>query len=231
VPARIAIVGDESTHTSHLEVNAARARLGADVLTAWVATDSAGVRDLSSYDGVWLVPGGPYRDDDAVYAVVGWARTQGVPFLGVCSGLQYAVIEYARGVLGEAGASHAEADGQDASNVVVPLACSLQGEERLVTPVPGSHFASLVEEPFVGMHFCGYGPRADLVDRLVAGGFVVGATADDAPVEVLELPDHPFFVLSLFQPHIGPSRGGPLHPLLVDFVRAVRTRTGRGPRD
>ena len=143
-----------------------------------------------------------------------------MPFLGVCSGLQYAVIEYVRNVLGQPDATHAEADGEAASNVVVPLACSLQGQERIVTPVPGSHFATLVEEPFAGMHFCGFGPDPAVVDRLVAGGMVVGATADDAPVEVLELPAHRFYVLSLFQPHIGASTGRPLHPLLADFVRA-----------
>ena len=61
-----------------------------------------------------------------------------------------------------------------------------------------------------------------MVERLVASGMVVGATADDAPVEVLELPTHRFFVLSLFQPHIGASEGRPLHPLLAAFVAATR---------
>ncbi|MGC4110159.1 MAG: CTP synthase [Nocardioides sp.] len=224
MPVRIALVGDESSHPSHRELNAVRTRLGDDVLAAWVATDSAEVRDLSAYDGVWLVPGSPYRDDAAAYSAITWARTSGVPFLGVCGGLQYAVVEYVRNVLGQADASHAESDGSDASNVVVALACSLQGEERLVTPVPGSRFATLVEAPFVGMHFCGYGPSAAVVEQVVAGGMVVGATADDAPVEVLELPTHPFYVLSLFQPHIGASSGAPVHPLLTAFTAAARTR-------
>jgi CTP synthase (UTP-ammonia lyase) len=226
VTTRIAIIGDESTHTSHREVNAVRPRLAnpatGDVETEWVPTDGLSARDLSAYDGVWLVPGGPYRDDDAVIAAIRWARTTGVPFLGTCSGLQYAVIEYARDVLGQTHASHAEADGEDASNVVVPLVCSLQGQERTVTPVPGSLFATLVDEPFVGMHFCGYGPDLAVVDRLVADGMVVGATADDTPVEVLELPRHPFFLLSLFQPHIGACAGTPVHPLLTAFVEAAR---------
>jgi CTP synthase (UTP-ammonia lyase) len=226
VTTRIALVGDESTHTSHRELNAVRPRLGADVVTEWVATDDPALRDLASYDGIWLVPGGPYRDDAAVLAAIGRARTGDVPFLGVCSGLQYAVIEYAQHVLGQGDASHAEADGVGGSNVVVPLACSLQGQERVVTPVPGSRFATLVDEPFVGMHFCGYGPAPAVVERLVAGGMVVGATADDAPVEVLELPGHPFFVLSLFQPHIGASSGGPVHPLLLAFVDAARAHAG-----
>jgi CTP synthase (UTP-ammonia lyase) len=91
-------------------------------------------------------------------------------------------------------------------------------------PTPGSHFATLVPEPFAGMHFCGFGPAPAVVERLVEGGMVVGATADDAPVEVLELPTHPFYMVSLFQPHIGASAGRPLHPLLADFVRAARAK-------
>src|SRR3954469_9354290 len=219
---RIALVGDESTHASHRELNAVRPQLGADVAAEWVATDGSAVRDLSVYDGAWLVPGGPYRGDDAASDAARSAREADVPFLGVCGGLQYAVVEYARNVLGQAEASHAEADGESAANVIVALACSLQGEERVVTPVPGTQFAALVGRPFVGMHYCGFGPDTATVERLVAGGMVVAATAEDTPVEVLELPSHPFYVLTLFQPHIGASDGGPLHPLLAAFVDAAR---------
>jgi CTP synthase (UTP-ammonia lyase) len=222
VPVRIALVGDESTHPSHVELNAVRRQLGADVVAEWVATDSPDARDLTAYDGIWLVPGSPYRDDQAAYEAVRFARENDVPFLGVCGGLQYAVVEYVRHVLGDEHATHAESDGESDSNVVTALACSLQGEQRLVTPVPGTRFATLVDEPFVGMHYCGFGPSQATVARLVAGGLVVGATADDAPVEVLELPGRRFYVLSLFQPHIGASAGAPLHPLLAAFVEAAR---------
>jgi CTP synthase (UTP-ammonia lyase) len=83
-----------------------------------------------------------------------------------------------------------------------------------------------VDEPFVGLHYCGFGPSHETVDRLVASGMVVGATADDARVEVLELPDRRSYVLSLFQPHIGASTGAPLHPLLAAFVGATRAYAG-----
>jgi CTP synthase (UTP-ammonia lyase) len=135
--------------------------------------------------------------------------------------MQYAVVEFVRSVLGEA-ATHAESDGVDADNVVGALTCSLYGEERLVTPVPGTRFASWVPEPFVGMHFCNYAPTADAVARLVAAGVVVGATAPDAGAEVLEFPDHPFYVASMFQPHIGALAGEPVHPLVRAFESAVR---------
>ena len=218
---RIALVGDENeTYPSHREINAVRPMLG--VGAEWVPTDSVHVRDLSSFDGIWLVPGSPYRDDESAYAAVTWARVNNVPFLGTCGGMQYAVIEFVRNVLAEPDASHAESDGVDETNVVTALACSLQGEEREVRPVRGTRFARLVaDRSFVGMHYCNYGPDPSQLDRLVAGGMVIEATADDAPVEVLELPSNDFFVLSLFQPQVGALAGKPPHPLLREFVRCA----------
>src|SRR4051794_30433085 len=165
MPVKLAILGDHRGHRSHLELDALRPILAeGGVDTEWVPTDSG--FDVSAYDGVWLVPGGPYADDAAVRAALTVVRERGIPFLGTCSGMQYAVMEYAGSVLGER-ATHAEADGESDDNVVTALACSLYGEERLVTPVPGTRFATWVSEPFVGMHFCNYAPTAQAVARLV----------------------------------------------------------------
>ena len=221
----IALLGDRSTHRSHLELEALRPML--PVETEWVATD--GAFDVTAYDGVWLFPGGPYVDDAAVLTALTTIRERGIPFLGSCSGMQYAVLEFTRTVLGEA-ATHAEADGESDDNVVAALACSLQGEERLVTPVPGTRFASWVAEPFVGMHFCSYGVTPAAVARLEAAGVVVGATAPDAGAEVLEFPDHPFYVTSMFQPHVGALAGAPVHPLVPAFLDAVTEASGAATR-
>jgi len=71
VSVRIALVGDENeTYPSHREINAVRPLLGDDVESVWVATDIAQVRDLSGFDGIWLVPGSPYRDDESAYSAV-----------------------------------------------------------------------------------------------------------------------------------------------------------------
>ena len=219
----VALLGEDRGHRSHLELNALRPRL--DVATAWVPSDSG--FSIEEYDGVWLVPGSPYADDAAVLRALTTVRERGIPFLGSCGGLQYAVLEFVRGVLGAA-ATHAESDGERADNVVVPLACSLDGEERLVTPVPGTRFAGWVPKPFAGMHFCSYAPSPEVVARLEAAGVVVGATADDAGAEVLDFPGHPFYVASMFQPHVGALAGQPVHPLVRAFTGAVRSAwTGR----
>jgi CTP synthase (UTP-ammonia lyase) len=226
VSVAIALVGDrQPAHASHRELDAVRGRLGEGVVADWVATDEDRARDLDEFDGIWLVPGSPYVDDGAAYEAVRWARENDVPFLGTCGGLQYAVIEYFRDVLDVSDASHAESDGVGVTNVVHPLACSLQGEERVVRPVPGTRFSELVDnEPFVGMHYCSFGPGRDEVERLVEAGLVVGATAEDAGAEVLELPSNRFYMLTLFQPQVGALAGKPLHPLLREFVRCAGDR-------
>jgi CTP synthase (UTP-ammonia lyase) len=212
----VALLGDRSAHRSHRELDALRPAL--PVETEWVPTDSR--FDVTSYDGVWLVPGSPYADDAAVLRALTVVRESGTPFLGTCGGMQYAVLEYAASVLGER-ATHEEADGASDDNVVTALACSLQGEERLVTPVPGTRFASWVPEPFVGTHFCSYAPTPSAVHRLQRAGVVVAATAPDAGAELLEFPDHPFYVTSMFQPHVGALAGEPVHPLVTAFLDAV----------
>ena len=71
------------------------------VETAWVSTDSVEKGEsLAEYDGLWCVPGMPYRSADGAISAIRYARTSKVPFLGTSAGFQYALIEYARDVLG-----------------------------------------------------------------------------------------------------------------------------------
>jgi CTP synthase (UTP-ammonia lyase) len=223
---RIALLGDRTSHPSHVELDALIPVLAADfaVDAEWVPTNARVA--MSGYDGLWLVPGSPYADDRAVYAAIRSAREGEQPFLGTCGGMQYAVIESLRNMVG-VGASHVESDGIAQDNAVVPLACSLQGEVRLVTPVPGSRFSGWASVPFPGMHFCSFAPTVAGIRQLEDVGVIVGAIADDAGAEVLEWPSHPFFVTSLFQPHIGTLAGDPVHPLVRAFVSAAREREKR----
>jgi CTP synthase (UTP-ammonia lyase) len=224
----IALLGDRSEHPSHREFDALIPRLDSElgVSAEWLGTDSG--FDITSYDGVWVVPGGPYADDRAVLEALRTVREQRVPLLGTCSGMQYAVVEYVRNVVGDA-ATHAESDGIAQDNVVSALACALQGERRLVTSVPGTRFAGWCPQPFHGMHFCSYAPTASAVASLQRVGVIVGATAADAGAEVLEFPDHPFYVTSMFQPHFGAASAEPIHELVVAFIRAVASAAARPP--
>jgi CTP synthase (UTP-ammonia lyase) len=220
VTRRIGLLGDDRGHRSHQELNALMPQLAREygIEAVWLPTDSD--FDVTVFDGIWLVPGSPYADDAAVIDALRTVRTKAIPFLGTCGGMQYAVMEFMRTELGES-ATHAESDGPGDDNAVVLLACSLYGKASEVTPVAGSRFAGWVREPFVGMHFCNYAPSAASVATLQAAGVVVGATGEDAGAEVLEFSDHPFYVVSMFQPHIGALAGEPIHPLVAAFAAAV----------
>jgi CTP synthase (UTP-ammonia lyase) len=221
--ARIVVLGDRNLeYVTHRELDAALARLPGGVAGAWVASDADVGAALDAADGVWVAPGTPYRDDDAVYAAIGRARATGLPLLGTCGGFQYAVVELARGLAG-LNAHHAETDPDGEALVAAPLACSLVGQERTVTCVAGTRLAEICgTEPFAGFHWCNYGLAPEFEDALVAAGVVIAARAPDAGVEGIELPGHPFFVATLFQPQVGALAGAPLHPLIEAFVAAAR---------
>jgi CTP synthase (UTP-ammonia lyase) len=220
---RIAVLGDRNLeYVTHRELDAALGLFPDWAGGEWVATDSDVPAGLERADGVWVAPGGPYRDDDAVYAAIGAVRERGKPLLATCSGFQYVVVELARSLAG-IDAHHAETDPDADALVAAPLACSLIGEQRPVSCVPATRLAELCgTEPFTGFHWCNYGLNDAFVDALVAAGVVVGAHAPDAGVEGIELPSHPFFVATLFQPQVGALAGKPLHALIGALLETAR---------
>jgi CTP synthase (UTP-ammonia lyase) len=219
----IFLLGDrDSSSPTHRELDAAIELLPGGVTARWVGTDSPDAVRTSQADAVWVVPGSPYRNDAAVYSAISSARTSGQPFLGTCGGFQYAVVEFARNVAGIADADHAETTPNGNNLVIARLACSLIAQERHVTAISGTRMHALCgDAPFVGFHWCNYGLAAAYADRLVERGLVIAARADDAGVEAVELPNHPFFLATLFQPQIGSIAGKPLHPVIEAFVASI----------
>ena len=124
---RIVALGDRDTqYLTHREVDAALALLpDAD----WVATDDSAARDLDGADGVWLLPGTPYRDADAALDAIGHCADTGTRFLGTCGGFQYACMRLARERAGQAPAAHAESDPDAPEPLIAPLQCSLYGRD------------------------------------------------------------------------------------------------------
>lgn len=220
----IVALGDRDTaFLTHREVDAALALLPAGACAGWTATDSPSARrELEVASGVWLLPGTPYRDAGAAFAAIRHCLEKGVPFLGTCGGFQHAVVELARSRAGIRQAAHEESEPGAVDPVVERLACSLYGETRTVTPRPGTRFAEICgTEPFEGYHHCGFGLAPAYVAPLERAGVVVGATAADAGVEAIELPDHPFFLATAYQPQVGAGETGRLGPLLEAFARAA----------
>jgi len=222
----IVALGDRDTgYVTHREIDAALELFPAEADAHWVATDSAAARSLDDADGVWLLPGTPYRDAGAAFTAIQHCLESGTPFLGTCGGFQHALVELARSRAGIANAAHEESDPDAVDPVVSRLACSLVGEVRLVSPVAGTRFAAICgPEPFEGYHYCSFGLDPSYVEPLERAGVVVGATAPDAGVEAVELPEHPFFIATAFQPQVGAGARRGLGPLLEAFA----TATGAG---
>ncbi len=193
-----------------------------------------GASHLNGVDGI-VVPGGfGYRGVEGKVQAVRHAREEGVPFLGLCLGLQCAVIEYARSVLGHIDANSTEFD-PTTDHPVIDLMVDQQdvedkgGTMRLglypAKLAPGSLAASLYDEPII---YERHRHRWEVNNRyrkeLVAAGLALsGISPDERLVEIIELPGHPFFIGSQFHPEFL-SRPDRPHPLFSGFVAAAKRR-------
>ena len=209
---------------------------GADVQIRWVASDDLGggatEEALRDVDGV-LIPGGfGIRGVEGKVAAVRFAREHGVPFLGICLGLQCAVIEYARHVIGLEGANSSEFDPATPHAVIDLLpeqkdVTDLGGSMRLGAQpchlVPGTRAAEAYGEPVVyERHRHRWEVNPAYHEQLEAHGLVLSGNSHNGRLtEIIELPDHPFFVAGQFHPELR-SRPTRPHPLFRDFVGAAQ---------
>ena len=149
----IALVGDRNESiVAHRAIPAAlrlaAETLDVDVAFEWVATDT--IHDTSAlrrFDGLWCVPGSPYRSMEGALLAIEYARSQPVPFLGTCGGFQHAVVEYARNVMGWADAEHAESSAEGGRAVIAQLACALV-EEGLSSQ---GYEVAVFSDPFIAL--------------------------------------------------------------------------------
>ncbi len=200
---------------------------GADVHPEWLATESALQAELDSYAGFWCVPASPYRSMEGALRVIRFAREQGRPFLGTCGGFQHAVLEFARNVLKISTAGHTEVDPSTDEPVITNLTCSLIEASEVLHPVPGTHFHAIYGADEIRETYrCSYGLNPAYVQLLVAGGMRLGVTGPAGEARALELPSHPFFFLTLFQPERS-ALAGHSHPLIKAFVTAASAASVR----
>ncbi|MYS13548.1 hypothetical protein [Streptomyces sp. SID4982] len=224
--ATVALVGDRSPNVvSHtriprlLDALAERDQLVLDAY--WISSEDAEAEGaVRGFDAVWVLPGSPYRSEAGVLAAVRTAREERIPFLGTCGGFQHTLLEFARDVCGLTGVAHAENDPDAEDLLIEPLACSLVGHEAAVVLEPGSLAESVIGSTrTVERYFCSYGPSRHL-DTLRAHGMRFSGHDTDGQVRVAELPDHPFFLASLFQPELYGDGSRP-HPVIRALGRAA----------
>jgi len=199
---------------------------------------------LADVDGI-IVPGGfGNRGIEGKILAVQYARENRIPYLGICLGMQIAVVEYARHVLGLAGAGSTEWDDKVADPVVALVTewvnergeteqrdvhTDLGGTMRLgALPArlkSGSQIARIYGAEIINeRHRHRYEVNSHYEKRLEDAGLVIsGRSEDNGLVEVIELPQHPWFIACQSHPEFTstPRKG---HPLFESFIRACRTR-------
>jgi CTP synthase len=196
---------------------------------------------LNGIDGI-VVPGGfGYRGIEGKIVAIKYARENGIPFLGLCLGLQCAVIEFARNVCGLDGANSTEFDEGTRHPVI-----ALMDEQRRVVQKggtmrlgaypcflkPGTKIAEIYGTHLVyERHRHRYEVNPRYHEILERHGMVLGGISPDGKlVEAIELSDHPFFVATQFHPEFK-SRPNRPHPLFIAFIGAALRQKARFPHE
>ena len=197
-------------------------------------------QNLSRYHGILVCPGFGARGVEGKVRAIRFARERGVPFLGICYGMQWAVVEFARHVCGLDGANTTEVNPHTPHPVI-----SLLAEQRKVTDKGGTMrlgrypcrlaSGSLAADAYGALdigerHRHRYEVNNAYRDTLQAHGLrVTGVYPDQDLVEIVELPGHPWFVGTQFH---GEYRSRPTrpHPLYRAFIRAALDRAAVGDR-
>ena len=240
--ARIAIVGDfnpesESHHAVNASLGHSADALGIRVESKWVATACA-ARDADkifrNYDGLFITPGSPYVSKEGAFAAIRFARTEGWPLLGTCGGFQHALLEYARNVMGLADADSAEHDVPSANLLITAVACAMPGRSAGAAKLhgaariylrPGTHIREIYGRVEVAeRYFCNFEVNPAYRESLEAAGLALSGFSETGDVRAAELPAHPFFITTLFQPQLSSQPGQP-HPLIGAYVQACGART------
>ncbi len=194
---------------------------------------------MENLDGI-LIPGGfGPRGIEGKIEAIRFAREQRIPFLGLCLGLQCAVIEFARNVAGLANAHSAEFEPMAPHRVIDLMESQQDVSEKGGTMRLGLYAAKLAKDSLVESlykdeviyerHRHRYEVNNKYRAQLEAAGLrLSGVSPDGRLVEIIELAGHPFFVASQFHPEFK-SRPDEPHPLFEGFVLAAKERSHRLP--
>ena len=236
---RIALVGKYvELHDAYISVVESLKHAGykhnAKVKIDWIQSEDITEENVHEYlkdaDGI-LVPGGfGDRGVEGKITTIKYARENNVPFFGICLGMQLAAVEFARNVCGLTGAHSSELD----PNTPYPIINLLADQENVVemggTLRLGSYPCTLAEGSvahkeygeinITERHRHRYEFNNFYRDRLTDKGMVLsGVSPDGKLVEIVEIPEHPWFVAGQFHPEFK-SRPEKAHPLFAGFIKA-----------
>jgi len=193
-------------------------------------TDGSFEAQLEGYDGI-LVPGGfGKRGIEGMLQAIRYAREKKVPYFGICLGMQTACVEFARNVVGLEGANSSEFDPATPHRVIYKLR-ELRGVEELGGTMRLGAWTCKIEPDTLAQRIYGkleiserhrhrYEFNREYEEPMTAAGMKIsGSTPDGTYVEMVELPDHPYFIGCQFHPEFKSKPLEP-HPMFQAFVGA-----------
>lgn len=195
-------------------------------------TDENVEEKLSNLDGLLVAPGFGHRGIEGKITAVKYARENGLPFFGICLGMQMSVIEYARNVLGLKTAHSTEMDANTTEPVI-----DMMEEQKKIKAMGGTmrlgaypcqiEAGSLAEKIYgataiTERHRHRYEFNNRYIDEFRKAGMIPsGCNPETGLVEIVELPGHPFFIGVQFHPELKSTVENP-HPLFVHFIGAAK---------
>jgi CTP synthase (UTP-ammonia lyase) len=225
---RIGLIGDYSDQQpAHQAIPRSLAASGAEGV--WVPTESVnGPKMLAEFDGIWCVPGMPYRNPEGALRAIRHARMTRTPFLGTSAGFQYAILEFARNVLGLGEADHQKSNPKASMPLISPLGCGLAGVKARVRFSDGSILRKAYgTRESVEEYHCSFGINNRYRRLLEGGDLMVTAVDDQDDIRAVEYDGHPFFVATLFQPELHSVSSSQTSPLVQALVACCeKRRTG-----
>lgn len=204
----------------------------------WIHSESYNsdemLEQLQGLHGILVAPGFGDRGFEGKLAAVRYARENGIPFLGICLGMQAAVIEYARNVLGFEDANSTEMNAQTEHPVI-----DMMAEQKKITSKGGTMrlgaYDCVLEEnskayqvykrkQIAERHRHRFELNNDFLEALEGAGLKAsGKNPESGLVEIVELPNHPWFIGVQFHPEYKSTVVNP-HPLFVHFIKAALDR-------
>ncbi len=223
---------------AYKSINESFIHAGADndvaVELKWIKAEDLDAANLDEYLGDvsgLLIPGGfGERGVEGKIKAIGYVRERGVPFFGICLGLQCAIIEFARNVCGMRGANSTEF--RKTKFNVIDLMIDQRGVKNLGGTMRLGAYPCIVQkktrahqaykkELIYERHRHRYEVNNKFRKKLSESGMVFsGLSPDNSLVEIIELPSHPWFVAGQFHPELKSRLLSP-HPLFRDFVKAA----------
>jgi CTP synthase len=202
-----------------------------NVHSEFISNENVGEK-LDGLDGLLVAPGFGHRGIEGKIVAVRYARERGLPFFGICLGMQMAVIEFGRNVLGLADAHSTEMDPHNNNPVI-----NMMEEQKKITKMGGTmrlgSYPCILKEGSLSAEIYGateiaerhrhrYEFNNDYLEQYENAGMIAsGVNPETGLVEIIELPNHPFFIGVQYHPELKSTVENPA-PLFVHFIAAAK---------